>query len=100
MKITPNRNKALLKLEPIAKVSNGGIHIPAVKYVGTEEQDWRIGEVLAIGPLDIDSQGRMIPIEFKERDRVLVTDYHTTLIDAKDVFFVEHKDIVAILEAA
>ena len=100
MKIKPNRNKALLKLDPISRVSDGGIHLAGVKYVGTEEQDWRIGTVLAIGPLDIDSQGREIPVEFKDGDRVLITDYHTTPVGIKDVFFCEHKDIAAILEAA
>ncbi len=101
MNITPNKNKVLLKLDPVQTTSDGGIILPGVKWVGTEEQDFRAGEVLAIGPLDIDSKGNRVPIEFKVGDNVLVTDYHTTPIGGiKDVHFAEHKDVVAILEAA
>ncbi len=101
MTITPNTNKALVRLEPLDTVSDGGIIMgKGPDFVETMERKWRIAEILAIGPPAFNSKGVKVLPEFKDGDRVIITDYHTTPTGFKDVFFVAHEDVAAILEAA
>ena len=68
--------------------------------MGTEEQDWRIGTVLAVGPNPVSRLGVELPAGFEVGDRVLVTDYHTTGTGVKDRHFCGHEDVAIVLEAA
>lgn len=100
IEITPNTNKALLRLEPLKTVSDGGIILNQPDFVETMDRKWRIGEVLAIGPPPFNRKGVRVLPEFKVGDRVVITDYHTTEIGVKDVFFVGYEDVIAVLEIA
>ncbi len=100
MTLNPTREKALIQFEAVPTVSDGGIILEVAEFAGGEEQDWRIGKVIAIGPGRLNKQGVELPAEFSVGDRVIVTDYHTTLTGIKDRHFCGHEDVVAILEAA
>lgn len=101
MTLTPTREKALIQFEPIVQISDGGIILnEGVPWPGAEDQDYRFGIVLAIGPGRITRKGVELPAEFNIGDRVLVADYHTTSTGRKDRHFCGHEDVLAILEAA
>lgn len=93
MKLRPTAGKALIKAEIPPDVSEGGIALP-VDREGDPKDNPNIGIVLAVGPpLD----GTVLP-DIKKGDRVLFTDFWTTKTGQKDVYVVEQKDIVAVLE--
>jgi chaperonin GroES len=84
-------------VEPVEEkeVKKGGILIPdTAKEKPTE------GIVRAVGTGKRDEDGKRIPIEVKEGDRVLITKYGGTEIklDGKDYKILNGDDVLAVLE--
>src|ERR1043165_3016706 len=88
---------ARVLVEPVAEqeIKRGGIIIPdTAKEKPTE------AIVRAVGPGDFDDQGKRIPIEVKEGDRVLITKYGGTdvKIDNREYKVLSKDDILATVE--
>ena len=84
-------------VEPVAEkeVKKSGIIIPdSAKEKPTE------AIVRAVGPGDFDDNGKRIPVEVKEGDRVLISKYGGTevKIDNKEYKVLTKDDILAVVE--
>ena len=88
---------ARVVVEPVAEqeVKKNGIIIPdAAKEKPTE------AIVRAVGPGDFDENGKRIPLEVKEGDRVLISKYGGTevKIENKEYKVLSKDDILAVVE--
>jgi chaperonin GroES len=88
---------ARVLVEPIAEkeVKKSGIIIPdSAKEKPTE------AIVRAVGPGEFDDNGKRIPLELKEGDRVLISKYGGTevKIDNKEYKVLSKDDILAVVE--
>lgn len=84
-------------VEPVEEkeVKKGGVIIPdTAKEKPTE------GIVRAVGPGKLDEDGKRIPMEVKEGDRVLITKYGGTEIklDDKEYKILSSEDILGLLQ--
>ena len=84
-------------VEPVEEkeVKKGGVIIPdTAKEKPTE------GIVRAVGPGKLDEDGKRIPMEVKEGDRVLITKYGGTEIklNDKDYKIMSSEDVLGLLE--
>jgi len=94
-KIKPLGDHVLVEPAEEKEVKKGGIIIPdTAKEKPTE------GIVRAVGPGKKDDDGKTIPIEVKEGDRVLITKYGGTEVklDSKEYKILNSGDLLAIVE--
>ena len=95
MKIRPLNDRVLvLRIDEEEKTS-GGIIIP-----DTAKEKPQEGRVVAAGPGKLDDNGKRIPLEIKEDDRVLFGKYAGTeiKIDGVEHIIMREDDIVGIME--
>ena|SRR5216117_2248494 len=95
MKIKPLGNHVLVEPAEEKEVKKGGIIIPdTAKEKPTE------GVVRAVGPGKKDDDGKTIPIEVQEGDRVLITKYGGTEVklDGKEYKILNSGDLLAIVQ--
>jgi len=94
MKIVPiGENVMVKRLEP-ETVTAGGIVLPD----SAREKPWQ-GRVLSVGDGRLLPDGRRIPHQVNEGDRVLFGRYAGTevLVDGKAVLIMSEKDILAVV---
>ena len=94
-KIKPLGDHVLVEPAEEKEVKKGGIIIPdTAKEKPTE------GVVRAVGPGKKDDDGKTIPIEVQEGDRVLITKYGDTEVklDGKEYKILNSDDLLAIVE--
>ena len=94
LKIKPLGDHVLVEPAEEKEVKKGGIVIPdTAKEKPTE------GIVRAVGPGKKDEDGKVIPIEVKEGDRVLITKYGGTEVklDGKEYKLLNNSDLLAIV---
>ena len=94
-KIKPLGDHVLVEPAEEKEVKKGGIIVPdTAKEKPTE------GIVRAVGPGKKDDDGKTIPIEVKEGDRVLITKYGGTEVklDSKEYKILNSGDLLAIVE--
>ena len=94
-KIKPLGDHVLVEPAEEKEVKKGGIIIQdTAKEKPTE------GIVRAVGPGKKDDDGKTIPIEVKEGDRVLITKYGGTEVklDSKEYKILNSDDLLAIVE--
>ena len=94
MKIKPLNDRVIvLRMEEENKTA-GGIIIP-----DTAKEKPQEGKVVAVGPGKRDEDGKRIPLEVKEGDRILFSKYAGTEIkvDGKEHIFMREDDILGIL---
>src|SRR5437879_3045239 len=95
LKIKPLGDHVLVEPTEENEVKKGGIIIPdTAKEKPTE------GVVRAVGPGKKDDDGKTIPIEVREGDRVLITRYGGTEVklDGKEYKILNSGDLLAIVE--
>jgi len=95
MKTRPLNDKLLvLRIDEEEKTS-GGIIIP-----DTAKEKPQEGKVVAVGPGKVNKNGKRIPPEVKENDRVLFSKYGGTEIeiDGLEHLIMGEEDILAIIE--
>lgn len=95
LNIKPLGDHVLVEPAEEKEVKKGGIVIPdTAKEKPTE------GIVRAVGPGKRDDDGKVIPIEVKEGDRVLMTKYGGTEVklDGKEYKLLQSDDILALVE--
>jgi len=96
MKIKPLRDRVLVQPDKEADlVKKGGIIIPDAAKEKPQE-----GVVIAVGPGKRDKDGKIVPMEVKKGDKVLMPKYGGSdiKIDDKEYKIISEEDIVAIIE--
>jgi len=93
MKVTPLYDRVLLKRAEEQEVKQGGIIIP-----DTAKEKPLEAEVVAIGKGRLDS-GRVIPLEVKAGDKVLIGKFSGTevTIEGEELVIVREEEILAIV---
>ena len=95
MKIRPLNDRVLvLRIDEEEKTS-GGIIIP-----DTAKEKPQEGRVIAVGSGKLDENGKRIPLEIKENDRVLFSKFGGTdvTIDGVEHLILREDDILGIIE--
>ncbi len=95
MKIQPLGDRVLIEPLQEDEVSKGGIIIP-----DTAKEKPMQGKVVAIGPGKMDDNGKLIPMNVKKGQSVLLPKYGGTevKIDDKEYQIVREEDILGIIE--
>jgi chaperonin GroES len=97
MKFRPLHDRVVVKrIEADAKTA-GGIIIP-----DTAQEKPQQGEVVAVGPGGRDENGKLIPIDVKEKDIILFGKWSGTevKIDGVDFLIMKESDIMGVLETS
>ena len=94
MKVRPLRDRILVEPQKDDEVKKGGIIIP-----DTAKEKPQEGKVIAVGNGSRDKDGKLIPVEVKPGDRVLMPKYGGTeiKIEEKDYQIIREEDILAII---
>ena len=95
-KLKPLGSRVVIKALDREEVTKSGILIP-----DTAKEKPQEGKVLAVGPGDRDENGKRIPVELKEGDRVLFQKYAGTefKLDDEELLILSEKDILAIVQS-
>jgi len=95
MKIRPLRDRVLVEPAKDAEMKKGGIIIP-----DTAKEKPQEGTVVAVGPGKRDKDGKVVPMEVKKGDKVLMPKYggSEVKIDDKEYKIISEEDIVAVIE--
>lgn len=95
MKLKPLNDRVIvIRLEEEQKTA-GGIIIP-----DTAKEKPQEGKIVAAGPGKLDENGKRIPLEVKEGDRILFSKYAGTeiKIDGVEHIFMKEDDILAVID--
>ena len=97
MKFRPLHDRVLVRRVEEEKLTAGGIIIP-----DTAKEKPMEGEILAVGPGNLDEKGQRIPLDVKVGDRVLFGKWSgsETKIDGDELLIMKESDIMGIIEAA
>ncbi|MGD2013541.1 MAG: co-chaperone GroES [Desulfobacterales bacterium] len=95
MKIRPLNDRVLVIREEEEQKSAGGIIIP-----DTAKEKPQRGKVVVAGPGKMGEDGKRVPLEVKEGDRILFAKYAGTDIklDGVEHVFMKEDDILSIVE--
>jgi chaperonin GroES len=95
MKFRPLHDRIVVRRIEAEEKSAGGIIIP-----DTAKEKPSQGEVIAVGPGGRDESGKLIPIDVKERDRVLFGKWSGTevKIDGQELLIMKESDIMGIID--
>ena len=95
MKIRPLGDRVLVEPEKESDVRKGGIIIP-----DSAKEKPQGGKIIAVGPGKRDDNGKLIPMNVKVGERVLMPKYGGTevKIDEKEYQLVREDDILGIME--
>jgi chaperonin GroES len=69
-KLTPLRDRVIIKREPEQEMTAGGIYIP-----DTAREKSTVGLVIAAGKGKVTEEGKIVPLDVKVGDRVLFGKY-------------------------
>lgn len=94
MKVKPLHDRVLIKRIEEEEKTKGGIIIP-----DTAKEKPIQGEVIAVGKGKLTDDGKVIPLEVKEGDKVLFGKYAGTevKIDGEEHLIMREEDILAIV---
>jgi chaperonin GroES len=95
MILKPMNDRVIAKRLDAEQKTAGGIIIP-----DTAKEKPQEGKVMAVGPGKMDDNGKRIPMEVKEGDRVLFSKYSGSdiKINGEEHVFLREDDILAILD--
>jgi len=95
MKIMPLHDRILVKRVGEEEKTKGGIIIPD----SAKEKPMQ-GKVIAVGKGEVSKDGKLIPLEVKRGDTVLLAKYAGTeiKIEGKDHLIVRENDILGIIK--
>ncbi len=96
MKIKPLRDRVLVRRVEEEQKTKGGILIP-----DTAKEKPQEGKVVAVGSGRLTDDGKQIPLEVKENDRILFGKYagNEIKIDGVEHIIMREEDILAIMES-
>lgn len=95
MKIRPLHDRVIVERLKEDEKTAGGIIIP-----DTAQEKPMKGKVLAVGPGQLDDNGKRIPVDVMEGDIVLFGKWSGTEVkyDGKEVLVMKESDIMAVIE--
>lgn len=95
MKIRPLGDRILVKREEPSETVRGGIIIPDSAKEKPQE-----AKVVAVGKGKVDDSGKVIPMEVKKGDRILMGKYAGTevKIDGEEHIIMREDDVLAVIE--
>jgi chaperonin GroES len=95
MNIKPLGDRVLVEPIEQSEVKKGGIIIPDSAKEKPQE-----GKVIAVGPGKKTEEGKLIPMNVKKGDRILMPKYGGTEVklDDKDYQLIREEDILAVIE--
>ena len=95
MKVQPLYDRVLLKRLEEQEVKRGGIIIP-----DTAKEKPQEAEVIAVGKGKVNEDGKVVPLEVKKGDRVLIGKYSGTevTIDGEEHIILREDEILAVLQ--
>src|SRR3954465_11257522 len=90
-KLKPLGSRVVIKSLDREEVTKSGIFIP-----DTAKEKPQEGKVLAVGPGDRDEDGKRIPVDLKEGDKVLYQKYAGTefKLDGEELLILSEKDVL------
>ena len=96
LKLKPLGARVVIKALEREEMTKSGIVLP-----DTAKEKPQEGKVLAVGPGDRDEDGKRIPVELKEGDRVLFQKYAGTefKLDDEELLILNEKDVLALIES-
>jgi chaperonin GroES len=94
-KVRPLHDRVIVKRMEEEEKTKGGIIIP-----DTAKEKPIEGKVTAVGPGKVTEEGKKVPLQVKEGDRVLFGKYAGTdiKIDGEEHLIMREDDIIAIVE--
>ena len=94
MKFKPLHDKILVKTLENTEKTKGGIIIP-----DTAKEKPSEGEVIAVGPGALNSDGKRNPVDVKVGDKILFSKYSgdEVKIDGQDLIIIKEEDVIGIL---
>ena len=94
-KLQPLADRVVVKPIEREEVTKGGIVLP-----DTAKEKPQEGKVVAVGPGNLDEDGKRIPLEVKKNDRVLFGKYagNEIKIDGVEHIIMREDDILGIIE--
>jgi chaperonin GroES len=94
-KLRPLGDRIVIEPTPREEMTKSGIVLP-----DTAKEKPQEGKVIAVGPGAFDNDGKRIPIDVKQGDKVLYAKYAGTefKVDGEELLIVSQKDILAIVE--
>ncbi len=95
MKLKPLGDKIVTKMIEVETVSKGGILL-----TGSAKEKPEYAEVIAVGPGAYNSDGKLIPMEVKVGDKVMIAKYAGTEVKLEGVEYtvIKQSDVLAIVE--
>lgn len=96
MKITPLKDRVVVKLVEEAQKTAGGIYLPET----AQKDSSNFGEIVAVGEGKVDDNGTKIPVSLSVGSRVLYAKYAGNEVKDSGTTYVVLKedDILAIVE--
>ncbi len=96
MKIKPLHDRVIVKRLEEEEKTKGGIIIP-----DTAKETPVEGRVVAVGPGRKDENGKLIPMDVKEGDRVIFSKYAGTEVklEGEEYLIMREEDILGIVES-
>lgn len=93
--LKPLQDRVVIKMTEGEETTKSGIILAS-----TAKEKPQIAEVLEIGPGLTDKDGKIVPMEVKKGDRVVVSKYSGTEVkyEGEDLIIVKQSDILAIVE--
>ena len=94
MKFRPLHDRVLIEVLDSEEKTAGGIIIP-----DTAKEKPSEGEIVAVGPGALNSDGKRNPIDVKVGDKVLFSKYSgdEVKIDGQDLIIIKEEDVIGIL---
>jgi chaperonin GroES len=95
MKFRPLHDRVVVRRLEAEEKTAGGIIIP-----DTAKEKPMEGEVVAVGPGARDETGKLVPLDVKEKDRILFGKWSGTEVklDGEELLIMKESDIMGITE--
>ena len=95
MKFRPLHDRVVVRRLEAEEKTAGGIIIP-----DTAQEKPMEGEVVAVGPGARDETGKLVPLDVKEKDRILFGKWSGTEVklDGEELLIMKESDIMGIIE--
>jgi chaperonin GroES len=95
MKFRPLHDRVVVRRLEAEEKTAGGIIIP-----DTAKEKPMEGEIVAVGPGARDETGKLVPLDVKEKDRILFGKWSGTEVklDGEDLLIMKESDIMGIVE--
>ena len=95
MKFRPLHDRVVVRRLEAEEKTVGGIIIP-----DTAKEKPMEGEIVAVGPGARDETGKLVPLDVKEKDRILFGKWSGTEVklDGEELLIMKESDIMGVIE--